>query len=541
MKKFIYIFLIIFVSGSFAQVTQQWVSFYNGPANNQDFSYDIAVDNSGNVYVTGYSISGTSNHDYLTVKYDNAGTQLWEARYNGPGNGTDDAFAIAIDGAGNVYVTGGSTGASYDYATIKYNSSGVQQWVQIYNGPGNAQDLAYDLAVDASGNVYVTGWSNGGSGFAADYATIKYNSAGVQLWVSRYQGSGNSNDGASSIAIDSFGNVYVTGVSFGSGTDDDYATIKYNSAGVQQWASRYNGPGNLQDDAEMVVLDDSGNVYVTGVSLGSGTNMDYATVKYNSAGVQQWASRYSGPGTVDAARSLAVGSSGSVYVTGRSFISGFNYDYVTLKYNSSGVQQWIQRYDFGTGGGDRDDQAVALVLDDMENVYVTGYSSSTSFNDYATIKYNSAGTQQWLARYNGAGSNTDKAFAIALDNSNNVYVTGISIGSTSNFNYATIKYTQSVGIEPVSNVTPNEYRLTQNYPNPFNPVTNIEFSIPRSGSAKLFVFDALGREISVLVNERLSAGTYKVDFDAAGLSTGVYFYRLETNGFTDIKKMMLIK
>lgn len=97
------------------------------------------------------------------------------------------------------------------------------------------------------------------------------------------------------------------------------------------------------------------------------------------------------------------------------------------------------------------------------------------------------------------------------------------------------------GIQQTGNNIPEKFVLSQNYPNPFNPVTNISFSIPKAGSVKLVVFDMTGREISVLANGMLSAGSYKVDFDASQIASGVYFYRLETEGFTDVKKMMLIK
>jgi hypothetical protein len=97
------------------------------------------------------------------------------------------------------------------------------------------------------------------------------------------------------------------------------------------------------------------------------------------------------------------------------------------------------------------------------------------------------------------------------------------------------------GIEPIGNTIPDKFELNQNYPNPFNPTTNIKFSIPNAGAVKLIVYDALGKQVKELVNGNYGAGSYIVDFDAASLATGVYFYRLETNGFTDIKKMMLIK
>jgi hypothetical protein len=137
----------------------------------------------------------------------------------------------------------------------------------------------------------VTGYSPG-SGTSSDYATIKYNSAGVEQWVARYNGPGNSDDAAFAIMVDVAGNIYVTGRSYSSSTGYDYATIKYNSAGIEQWIARYDGPENSDDIARAIAVGPAGNVYVTGYSGGSGTSSDYATIKYNSAGAEQWIARY---------------------------------------------------------------------------------------------------------------------------------------------------------------------------------------------------------------------------------------------------------
>jgi len=430
-------------------VCQEWVARYDGPASGSDRASALAVDGSGNVYVTGGS-QGSVSDGYATIKYGSDGNQHWVARYEVDGR----ASALAVDGSGNVYVTGssGGSGTGSDYATIKYDSDGNQQWVARYDGPASGNDSPSALALDGSGNVYVTG-SSGGSGTGSDYATIKYDNGGNQQWLARYNGPANSSDWSSALAVDGSGNVYATGYSGGSGTGSDYATIKYDADGNQQWVARYNGPASSSDWAFALAVDGSGRVYVTGASYGIGADEDYATIKYGSGGNQQWVARYdmrAGYQEWDIASALAVDGWGNVYVTGASHgYAGTHMDYATIKYDSDGNQQWLARYN---GPAGLDDDASALALDGSGNVYVTGTSVTRLgedyppvHSDYATIKYDSDGDEQWVARYDGPASDDDYdydvASALAVDGSGNVYVTGESVSNTAK-DYATIKYSQ---------------------------------------------------------------------------------------------------
>jgi len=440
------IILLLFISAFAEQPPEQrWVVRYNGPANGDDNTYALAVDSSGNAYVTGYSIGSGTGSDYTTIKYDPEGNQLWLARYNGPASGGDNANALILDNSGNVYVTGESPANStgYDYATIKYDPNGNQLWVARYNGPGNDYDAAYSLVVDSFCNVYVTGRSIGSGTVYYDYATVKYDPNGNQLWAARYNGPGNNYDHAYDMAIDNSGNVYITGRSDGSGTSSDYATIKYDPNGNQLWVARYNGPGNTNDYAYALVVDDSGNVYVTGYSYGSGTGSDYATVKYDPNGNELWVARYNGPvNGNDKANSLTLDNSGNIYVTGDSYggVATGN-DYATIKYDPNGNQLWATRYN---GSASKSDSAGSIAVDDLGNVYVTGESANATPNyDYATVKYDPNGNQLWAARYNGLANNYDAACDLSVDSFGNVYVTGDSYGgSGTGEDYATIKYTQ---------------------------------------------------------------------------------------------------
>jgi hypothetical protein len=453
-------------SASLGGVEEAWVARYDGPVTGDDQATAMAVDSSGNVYVSGASWGKDSDSDYATIKYNSAGQAEWIARYNGPGNYIDNAAAIAVDSTGNVYVTGYSFGSGTwrDYATIKYSGSGQQEWVARYNGPGNDYDYAVAIVVDDSGNVYVTG-SSWGSGFGFDYATIKYNSVGQQQWVARYNtGPFSFDNQARAIAIDSLGNVYVTGWSNISDPIHDYATIKYNAAGQEQWVARYNGPGDSDDFARAVGVDDSGNVYVTGGSYGLG-HFEYATIKYNSLGQQQWVARYDGPTHSDSlANALALDNSSNVYVTGSTIEDG-NLDYATIKYDSSGQEQWIVCYDGPKHGRD---EPMAITVDASNNAYVTGDSPGVaSQSDYATVKYNSAGAEEWVLRYDGPAHAVDVGAAIAIDSSGSVYVTGRSTGVTSPyFDYATIKYVREPTPTPTPSVTPTSTATPRPTPTP---------------------------------------------------------------------------
>ncbi len=257
--------------------------------------------------------------------------------------------------------------------------------MKLYDGPGHGDDDARDIVVDDSGNIYVTGDSYD-SLTDADYATIKYYPNGDTAWLRRYNGSGNGFDLAYAMAIDGSNNVYVTGESFDSVTHWNYTTIKYYPNGDTAWVRTYNGPGNFDDYARATAIDASNNIYVTGCSYGMGTSYDYATIKYDSSGNEVWVQRYNGAENgYDYAHAIALDDSGGVCVTGVSYGGWTNYDVATVKYDSSGNEVWFHRYD----GPDNDyDCAYAIAVDVSGNVYVTGVSyGSETVSEYVTIKY----------------------------------------------------------------------------------------------------------------------------------------------------------
>ncbi|MDY6854418.1 MAG: SBBP repeat-containing protein [Thermodesulfobacteriota bacterium] len=423
-------------------VAQEWVARYDGSVNLRDWARAIAVDADGNVYVTGSSDVFNDPYfaDYSTVSYDRDGNERWVQRYDGSVNLRDWATAIAVDGDGNVYVTGGSygDGTSSDYCTISYDSNGNERWVKRYDGPAYSDDSARAIVVDGDGNVYVTGGSYG-DGTSSDYCTISYDSNGNERWVKRYDGPAYSDDSARAIVVDGDDNIYITGNSYYYGTWD-YCTISYDRDGNERWVQRYDGDANHMDFARAIAVDADGNVYITGGSYGDGTSSDYCTISYDSNGNERWVKRYDGPAySDDDAFAIVVDDVGNVYVSGyiRFKISGFNRheDYCTVSYDRDGNERWVKRYD-----GSGNDRAFAIGLDNSGNLYVTGESSVDGTLDYCTISYDSDGNERWVQRYNGPGNNWDSAAAIAVDNNGNVYVTGKSLGYLTGYDFCTIKY-----------------------------------------------------------------------------------------------------
>ncbi len=515
--------------------SQQWYSTPDFDSFNN--LADLTIDLQGNTYVTGAVKRGGTDYDILTVKCDSSGNILWSEFYNGPIDSTDIPYDIFLDDNYNVYVTGSSqgSGTNNDYVTIKYNSSGAEQWTARYNGPPSYSDEAQKVKVDNAGNVFVTGNSLNADG-NYDIATIKYNSIGQLQWIKRYNSSSNGLDITCGLEIDELGGIYVGGTSDSIGALYDYLVIKYNSAGDIIWQRRYNGPASDGDQAKAMSLSELGNIHITGWSVGNGTNIDYTTIKYNSAGVEQWVARWDDPANqIEEANAIAVDKNFNVYVTGFSPGAGTGEDFTTVKYNSAGMQQWVSHFN---GQGSSADIGMFITLDGYNESYVLGQSGV----DAAFIKYNAEGVLQSQLIYNPFSSEFTPA-GISVDNFGNIYNGGTA--SSSNWSVWHISKYKQPGFVPLDVVeeiiTPSDYILYQNYPNPFNPNTTIQFSIPEQSFVNLEVFNSLGEKVTELISEELSAGNYKYDWNAKNLTSGIYFYRFNTNNFSEMKKMVLLK
>jgi len=532
-----------------------WVNRWTSIGAESDWAYAIAAVNDGHVYVTGKTNNSGTEDDWTTIKYRPNSDTAWVRNFASPGSYNERANSIVIGSSGNIYITGYTMSSSAgDYFTIKYKPNGDTVWTRRYNGIGNGYDFSNWVTVDNEENVYVTGYSRALS-YQNDIATVKYDSSGTQLWVSLFDGTGNYSDEGYKVIADNNGHIYVVGHvnPYNTGTRWDYITIKYDASnGDTVWTKTYNGTADSSDMARDITVDASGNVYVTGSSRTTGALGDIVTIKYDSLGTVEWTARYNNPDTSlsDGGYGIEVDAAGSVYVVGQSQGLGTGSDIVTIKYDSLGNELWVMRYNGPANDYDTpstEDGGKCMVLDQDANVYITGVSrGATSNNDFVTIMYSPDGIEQWVAGYNCCDS-VDTALDIDVDTLGGIYVCGRSIGLGTYYDMATVKYQTVVGINENTAISGNQLQL-EIYPNPFSHSTDIRYQMTDNGQATtLRIYDISGRlvkdlseQISV-IGHQVSAQWDGTDQNGKNISNGVYFYVINTGGQTIQKKIVMVK
>ncbi len=361
-----------------------------------DYGYGVATDANANLFITGYTsgnLSGLGNGggtDVYTSKLDANGNTLWRGQLLDPGDSA--GRAIALDSNGNVFVAGSTTstmwtsykGGPHDGFLARWdaNTSGGEAWSQNIGTSGD--DVAYGVAVDASGNVYVVGSTNGSfSGTSAggyDAFLVKFNNAGTELW--RTQLGTSADDYAYTVAVDLAGNAFIAGTTGGnlSGTGNlganDFFIAKYSPSGSRLWVKQ---GGTAGDDAAYgIAVDSAGNIYIAGATTGGygfqpQGGYDAFVDKFNSSGVSQWGGRLLGSSADDFAWRVAVDGLGNVHITGGTLgneaglPNAGSYDVFLAQYGTNGSRNWVREF-----GGTGDDQATDVALNSANTIYLVG-------------------------------------------------------------------------------------------------------------------------------------------------------------------------
>jgi len=453
--------------------------------------------------------------------------ELFEYYNTWGGINLDEGHDMAIDSSNNVYVVGKTasfTVGGYDIFLVKYNSSGVQEWNRTWGEANN--DEGYGIALDSTGNIYVVGINVVTVGTDNDMVLVKYNSFGVQQWNRTW--GGGSDERGYDVAVDDSGNIFVTGitVSFGPGECGTFL-VKYNSSGTQQWNRTWGG--TYREYGNAIALSSSGNIYLAGSTGSYGPpNTNLFLVKFNSSGDWQW-SQFWGGGAIEGASDIVVDLQENIYVAGstNSFGSG-GYDTVLIKYNSSGTQLWNR-----TWGGTLDDNLASIVLDSLGNIYLTGSTRSygAEGKDVLLMKYNNTGTLQWNRTW--GGSLDDQGNAIGLDSYEDLFVAGYteSFGAV-NKDMVLIKFDNNAPI------------ITVNSPIQFDyfgisaPTFNITITEPNLHSA----WYTLDNGITNFTLNGLTGTINQTEWEKFGNgSVTIKFYANDTYGFVSHTNVKVYK
>jgi hypothetical protein len=582
MKKIIFLILIdsAIAAMSLSAQNYEWAKRIGGPGD--QFSMDMATDSLGNVYLIGnlqgtnidfdpgsgvVLLSSAGGTDIFFAKYDSSGNYLWAKSIGGTGD--DVGARIAVDNSGNVYITGWFQSTNVDFdpgpennmlSTTgltdiyfgKYDTEGNHLWA--YSIGSSYYEGGHDIAIDNAGHIYITGYFGGtdvdfdpgpGTAFLSSQANsgdifiAKYHDDGTYSWAVKC--SGPAYEVGNGIAADETGNVCITGgfkgsVDFdpGNGTEllgsaggYDIFFAKYDSLGNYLWA---HGAGSTGDDIGAdIVSDGAGNCIISARFKGNNVDFD--------------------PG------------SGNSFLT-----SNGGFDIATAKYDTGGNYIWARQT-----GGQQDDYGVKIIIDAEGSIYHTGsfkgtnvdfdpgpgtaYLDSKGSDDIFFTRYDTDGNYVWAESIGGLYS--DFGNSIALSGPAKVSITGGFMGTGVDFDpgagtaflnsaggvdifYA--RYSQDVsGIENPGIETGQNIILDQNYPNPAFNKAAIGFSLVTETHITLKISNLFGKEMKILMNEVKKPGRYFVETDVRDLVAGIYFYSVNSDDEMITRKMMVVK
>ncbi|MBA2611181.1 MAG: T9SS type A sorting domain-containing protein [Bacteroidetes bacterium] len=510
-----------------------------------------AIDANNNAYITGYMYVTSNNANANTVKYSPTGAELWTASYDYNG-GFDNSKAIILDAAGNSYITGESDGTTgRDVFVVKYDPNGLQLFAFRWNGASNGNDCGNAITLDGTGNIYITGFTTNMGG-SKDYVTIKLNNSGVQQFAVITNGTGNLNDEAVAIGFNN-NRLYITGNSTNVSGNTDLLTLRINPAnGSTVWSKTENGSANSNDVAYSL-LPYNNDVVVVGQVNNTTTNNDYFTKYYNGLnGNTVWSKIYDFNNTNGGATALTVDASGNFAVTG--IVNNANiYEYHTLLYNNSGIQQWVN---ISSTNLSYVSALPQIAVDPTANhFYVCGQKLGVQ-SDICVYQITPSGNKTWEEKFNGAQNGTDAAVDLVVNAQGIIYVAGASLNSNAKYDYTTIRISQTPVYFPIDglNEQPSElFAYTENKgqlvePNG-TPVTDIQYYIEGSSPNYFiknnnlsFIFSKYDTIIATtdtfhkvdVVFQKSNNNTKAVPFEQYSLDKN-YFINQTISGITNVK------
>jgi hypothetical protein len=549
-KKFLVLSIGVLIALGTAYAVMPPEEVWNIPYTSGDFTRgsDLVVDAQGNVFVAGEYDNGMDN-DFLLIKYDPEGIVLWFRTFDSGGD--DEPRAIALDADGNVYVCGSFVDTlnpgTVHARLLKYSPAGDS----LLNSSYALSDFTrlYAITIDKTGGLYMAGYTMNPSN--SDYLVMKCDpGSGDTLWTKIYD-SGRE-EAVNGIAVDTLGNIYVTGTAGGDTDTTDVRTIKYSPSRSILWNELFDG--GSYDDAGGLALDGQGNVLVGLSSYNSSGNSDYRIIKYDSGGGVVW-NKYYDAGSYDDLYGIATDASGNAYVTGVSQSGPSNDDIRTIKYTPSGDIEWYKVYDSGTlydiamiGDG-----ASGIALDQLGYVYVTGYYATLVNVSICTIKYRQFFTIAGKTSQPYATLKLEGATTAETESDSNGYYKFLDLAGGKN--YTVTPSLEGFTFEPpyrkysplTDHMMLEDYTGTPTGVEELKPVlktsleasaNNVKYTVDKPGFVKLCVYDACGRKIASLFEGNSSSGEFNVLWKPQ--TSGVYFVKLDVSDRQITRKVTIL-
>jgi hypothetical protein len=481
-----YSFLLFFTISSFQICFAQtpdtlWTKIFGGSANEYGY-YAEQTNDDGFILVGTTDAFGSGLDDVWLIKTNSFGDTLWTKTIGG--SEYDYATCVHQTNDGG-YIIFGETNSFdpnfWEGYMIKTNSFGDTLWTK------HLGDYAYyfieeGVEVPDSGYVFA-GYTKIDAGDPEDLWLVKTDLYGDTVWTKIYGGT--ERDLPSSINRTSDGGFIISGSTESYGTGDfDGWLIRTDSNGNLIWTKTYGGADN--NYANDVRQTEDGGFIIAGSTEASNHYHDAWLIRTDYNGDTLWTKKWGGD-QHDGAMSVVETSDGGFVWTGYFTVSTFNQDLWVLKTDEDGNTLWSKTY-----GGTFDNMGRCINKNTDGSLIITGefYDEATNARDI------------WLLKFDPNISDVERDEQAPI---------------------------------------PETIILKQNYPNPFNPSTTIEFGIPESQFITLAVYNLLGEQIGLLVNENLSAGNYKADWDAGDLPSGIYIYILSAGDFSQTNKMILMK
>lgn len=374
-----------------ADGSERWRHRYVAPdSGGNDQGLKAFLDDAGYCRVTGQrSVADPSGPDVLVLEYDPQGELRWSASYDGAGSGFDSGIDVTADAAGNVYVLGLVTGdgTDWDFVTLKYDDAGNELWARTFDGPAQAEDRPVGLAVDAEANVYVAGTAAVNNPFGDDFVVIKYDPDGNALWTELFDGGVGGTDRAAALALDAAGHPYVGGLLLPPpGNEWHAAVVKLLPDGSHDWSGLAGHPAaGIPEQVRGLAVDAAGSAYIAF----TGSN-DVLVARFDPAGTPLWDHLYDSVSLAsNAVRPLALDAAGNAYVAAYDFVPGSGNDFLTYRLDAAdGALAWA--VSFGEEGETADDFTSTVAVDSRGHILVGGTvrpGGASFVTDWAIVKY----------------------------------------------------------------------------------------------------------------------------------------------------------